>query len=119
MHTYTVRSWSVNGEKRFRSCEARAIAGIANRKTWNNYRQSIGVEDILTMSDLIWVWVCKKWMGLNRRKTISTHQKFREIRWMENPDGSLKYGLDDFLDELDTDLLTITLEIRKAIKDGY
>lgn len=121
MHTYTVKTWSSNGEKRFQSAKARSILGISNRGTWNDYLVSIGLETgkhspVLTMTDLIWAWVCKKWMAMNRRRSgVSTHETFRRLRNLRNEDGSRTYSLDDFLDEIDTDFLTIQLEVRRAV----
>ena len=121
MQTIQVTTYTKDGTQFFGSKEARKIAGIRNRGTWNRYLISIGKptgenSPTLTTTDLIWVWICKKWIAQNKRISgISTHAKFREIRWKENDKGELKYSLDDFLDTLETDLLTITIEVQKAI----
>ena len=115
MHTYTLKTWMVEGERRWKSSEARILSGIQNRGTWNNYLISIGLptgEDapVLTMTDLIWVHVAKLWMGQNARKSkVSTHQTFRVLRWKK------EWDLDDFLSHLKIDLLTITLELQGKI----
>jgi hypothetical protein len=118
MHTYTLKSWSVEGEKRWKSSEARILSGVQNRGTWNDYLISIGLptgenSPVLTMTDLIWVQVAKLWMGQNARKSkVSTHQTFRILRWHKD------WKLDDFLDYLNTDLLTITSELQRKINHG-
>lgn len=124
MHIYTVKTWTSNGERRFSSSEARKIAGIKNRGTWNDYLISVGLPEgkyfpVLSMTDLIWIWVCKKWMAMNKRRSgVSTHPCFRRLKNLRNPDGTPKYTIDDFIEEIDTDFLTIQLEVRRAINNG-
>jgi hypothetical protein len=124
MKTMVVPSYVKNGERQFSSQEARAIAGIQNRGTWNDYLISIGLPTgehfpTLTMTDLIWIWVCKRWLAQNKRKSgISTHRTFRRIKNKTLESGEFSYGLNDFLETLNTDLLTVTIEVQQAIH-GY
>jgi hypothetical protein len=124
MNTYTIKTWQVDGERRFQSKKARQIVGVTNRGTWNDYLISIGLptgqhNPVLTMTDLVWVWVCKKWMQMNRRRDgVSTHETFRALRSKTDEHGNPKYTLDDFLETLDTDMMTITIELRRKIDNG-